>query len=1037
MTIPTLECCLHMRSSLQRKESGPGMFKRASSMDKKSQSTPALSDKSNYRSLKRASVNRNKKKKNESTDSENDDAILKRSKSSGASRSLPVQFVYTKHSQSHQSWHDTYPVVQWQLAIDSDHQKVKVEETDAVDLCLVLLSLLERLCSSEVMHSTHRNSLSLFLAPQLTQLLTVLNKFHLDSVQDGTSEHLFGRGWTSDNIALLQRLVLRVVLKLCFYSCTQHHEASKMASTGVLFTLLQIAKDMQKQISTFKPPPSTYRTPETHQNIDEKDPDCLDSETDQSDITNQDTNANLLDKSGQYTVQSSDHIKFPSSPLTIDQQELLQRDSQCICEILHGLVLLLTSIMQSCSDNQTVVTHALTLLNEFTTSGGYALMSAMLLDLDYELSSGISNGHKIKELKDRIFGLLSSLAKLVMATKRAKLEYVHKFQCLKRTHHTCDYTHRMHHHHSLLGMAHNVYIDEKHSVPPTPPSTPSSPADGILRGNRGKCCIAEPIDMMLDIIQEAKCRFTIVMLLYSLEPAGICCCMTPKHVITPLLQNIEQRPAAVRALLLSLLAKLILQQLGGGEKQDLGACEECSARYNGSRPVSPQSVPSPPPATNIAGEHYPSSDSAIGSDGSLQDGDEVTTRWQILGRYTSLLAGKDESLCVQIAKHLLHLVKHGNVTIKQELYLRVFLPCFESTGPLGDSPGAGTKLATRITSPVVLEYCFCALPPMLTTASAQNLFLIQGGLSQLLHLLSLDVTRMHVLRVFEVLILSEEGKIPYHSSNLRERTSTTDSGLSGSTQSLAKSSDSILGEGAVVDAFVELVINVIPCDLESSNGQYLSPSSSGTDLKQDSSGQDDSMMSYDIILSPPNLSSSYIETGSKAYSESGASTSASSMTPTKFTRVFDPVESGSEIVGVLSKDKLEMAADIWRTCSLLFCHSSAFQDCFLQHNGDILARRLLKDALQGLNDLSKDCGSMQVTWSPLDDRRHRRYSVATLPETKLELMLDIVGSLMRVNMALSGLGRDPDGDALVSRMGHYEGNHKYLMRLKRLNVTKS
>ncbi len=1018
MIIPTLESCLQLKNTLRRYSSVPGMFKRSTSMDRKTRRSSGIGSglpHRPYRSRKASSGTGRGKKKHDTTDSDNDDGIGNRS---GLMHSMPVQFVYNGQAM-HSKWQDNQPVVQWPLIIDVDQQRVDLKQTDSLDLCLVLLSLLERLCSSEVMHSTHRNSLSLFLAPQLTQLLTVLDKFPAEALQDSKMEQQssFGKGWSSDNVSLLQRLVLRVVLKLCFYSCTQHQEASKMASTGILFTLMQIARNMHKRISSFKPPRSTYDKSESS----DKEQDCCESEESQevdSKECNEDTNANILDHEGS-SVRTIETIMEGKS-LTRAQQYHLVIDPQSICEIVHGVILLLTSIMHSCSDNQTIVTHALSLLNEFTTSGGYTLMSSLLLDLDYELSAGVSDGQMVKTLKDRIFYLLSSLSKLVTATKKAKLEYVHKFQCLKRTHNTCDYTHRMHHHHSLLGMAHNLYVDERHQMTPSEPTSPASPAEGLIRANRGKCCIAEPVDLMLDLIQDVQCRFTIIMLLYSLEPAGICCCMTPKHVITPLLQSIEQRPAAVRTLLLNILAKFMLQQLGGGgeihDNTSIGACEECSAREGSSRPVSPQSVPkSPPPATQVTVEHYPSSDSAIGSDGSLQEGEELSTRWQILTKYNSLLASKDESLSVQIAKHLLHLVKHGNVTIKQELYLRVFLPCFESTAPSGDTHSGGLKSPSRITSPVVLEYCFCALPPMLTTASAQNLFLIQGGLSQLLHLLSLDVTRMHVLRVFEVLILSEEGNVSYE-LKMRERTSTTDSGLSGSTQSLSKISDTV-GEGAVVEAFVEIVFKVIPCDLDTSVEQTMSDI---TPERNSSSGQDSNelLISYEIVSTPVNVSmnDSYIETGSKALSESGnsATFSPSSATPTPFTRVFDPHEQGSDLVGVLSVEKLEMAADIWRTCSVLFCQSQAFQDCFFQHNGDVLARRLLKDALQGLNDLSKDCSDLDVTWSPLNEHRVRRKSVITAPETKLEFMLDIVGSLMRVNLAVAGFGRSLDEELMVS-----------------------
>ncbi|XP_071492648.1 lysosomal-trafficking regulator-like [Diadema antillarum] len=907
-------------------------------------------------------------------------------------------------------WHGGNLIVRPRMSIDDGMSLVDLSSTTPFDLCITLLSFLEKLCSSEAMNAAHRNSLSLFLAPHLTNLLV-----EMDQKCSGESSPLEDR-WGPELLGTLKRLILRVVLKVCLYSLTHHQKVVELSSSGLMQSLLQEAKSStQKIMHTLS------------ERRGEREDDFTRDEGDEQEISD-----------SVFDGPDNDHRKPGGRKLVLDADAIKRASITYISDILHGVILLLSYVMYSCHDNQAVLTQGLAMLNEFESSGGYKLFLMVIENMDSQLSGGEDDGERVRNIKANIIALITSVSKLTTATKKAKLEYLHKFQCLKRTHNNCDYSHYMHHHQSMLGMTYTAFEEDKQSLLDSGHMSSGGPLDRLsIRANRNKCCIASIVDVVLELISKVQCRVTIVRLLGMLEQGGICCCIPPHVLLTRLLHRIESRSPALSNYMLSVIAKLILEQLRGGEKSEalpVDLCPECESRH---KLVGSQDIGSITDSRT--------SDSAIGSDFSNQDGDLTKSRWQVLGLYFSLLTNEvNEILSIQVAKHLLHLVKHGNYVIKQELYLHVYLPCFESSRPMlqEDTPCPVPKLPYRITSPTVLDYCFSALPILLTTSTfAQDLFLSQGGLNQLLHLLQLETTRPHVLQVFEVIILSgDEEKL-----RKRDRSNTDDSVLSEtSTQTSAstqlkscaaeKKRDHASTVSSVLEAFTGIVQEVIPDDLlvkaessesGSSQNQYCGLSSSGRSF-------DRLLSSYTIVDEPfESIAHQSIESvlgtiqegvpaiperkesSTDCYSSDSSHTDAS--TPT---RVLMPKDS----LSMLSDARLAMASDVWRSCANLIVYSPGFLEHFLQCQVAGNIYKILNESFLALAQITKECEVLEISLESVQDTT-RTYSDSDISKRdRFHVTLSIVGSLMRIQLKLC--------KELAARKLEGEGMYQVLSTLK-------
>ncbi|XP_033121073.1 lysosomal-trafficking regulator-like isoform X2 [Anneissia japonica] len=801
-------------------------------------------------------------------------------------------------------------VVRTAYEVDPQSALVLTEENDAFDLFLVLLALLEKLCANELLSNTNRTSLSFVLVPQMMEILSFLKEFHFEERKSVEALEL-GKGWDEDEILpTLQRLILRVLLKLCHTVGSNLDGATRISSTKTLTSLMQIAKHIMKVIDGSKPFETIYE-----------------------------------DASGDSQCMSDDDSEI----FTDAQQHLSKTDSKntsitfnflYLSEILQGILELITSLLRNSTTNHTVITHVNVLLQEFESQSGFDLLSEVIKDLDGCLVIGVDKDGQIKEM---LRGLIKGLSAMITALKRSKLEYMHKMQCLKRTHRQCDYSKYMHHHHNIYGMSCAIYQEQlQHennlqtlkSDFTTTETHQTQPLSSNL-----KCCVSRVTETLLQLFRQSQYKLVLAGILFAIENSGICCCMTPEQIILPLLENLPKQSAQLRPYILSIIGKLILEQLGGSEKHDnfnLDMCAECQERRR--KVCSSISELKNP-------EAFGSSDSAISSDGSLPEDDTIFSKWNFIHMYRRFLTHKDKALGIQVARHLYHLIKRGDFSLKQSLYRKVYLPCFE----LHSKQGQDVVDDSELISAEVLEHCFCALPPLLTTTSAQSLFLYQGGLNQLLYLLKLENTRPYVLRVFEVLILSEhaaqrgDDESGAQSRQIVSERTAQEEKFSQFTSSFSESlSIQSVESNNVIEAFVDVLLNVIPKDDEVLK--------SLEELFESEKGH---------TSSPSNINS-----------KSSSCSSSKTMTPIPVIENGSPGTYSENVVLCRSKSRLEQAAGIWRSAKYLLTHSSGFQDEFLQCRGPWTSRFLLQESLTALVKISEDLdGSVNSNAAEVDNSR--------------------------------------------------------------------
>ena len=161
-------------------------------------------------------------------------------------------------------------------------------EMTSLQLCLLMLSVVKSLCQADQQRDEHNRLISAFIVPHLTRLLSsmtretnagvvrcshVVNR-HLNSgVRDGCiscdrtcdshvstndessssdykAESFFGCGWTCGDILFTERYMVRIMVMLVSYLCTQSNGIAVAKASGCLTSWLDIAgKCMQSATS--------------------------------------------------------------------------------------------------------------------------------------------------------------------------------------------------------------------------------------------------------------------------------------------------------------------------------------------------------------------------------------------------------------------------------------------------------------------------------------------------------------------------------------------------------------------------------------------------------------------------------------------------------------------------------------------------------------------------------------------------------------------------------------------------------------------
>ncbi|CAB1311688.1 unnamed protein product, partial [Coregonus sp. 'balchen'] len=282
------------------------------------------------------------------------------------------------------------------------------------------------------------------------------------------------------------------------------------------------------------------------------------------------------------------------------------------------------------------------------------------------------------EAADRLRGLISGVLKIVSAVKNAKSEQLHQSVCARRRHRRCEYSHFLHHHRDLSGLPVSAFKQAARRNPfEETESEGKEGADDVVRYPERCCCLAACAHQCLRLLQRLSSSGPAVLqVLAGVQAVGICCCMDPRSVVGPLLHAF-QAPGlrSYQSHILSVLSRLILDQLGGGqpsEKAKLASCNICtldSSQLPGLEETLQQ------------GEVRVSSPSlSYRSQGILPSGggaEDILWKWDALEAYQGLVFGEDQALSQQVAGHVCHLTLRGNAVVQWQLYTHIFNPVLQ------------------------------------------------------------------------------------------------------------------------------------------------------------------------------------------------------------------------------------------------------------------------------------------------------------------------------------------------------------------------
>uniref|UniRef100_A0A8C7ILW6 Lysosomal trafficking regulator n=1 Tax=Oncorhynchus kisutch TaxID=8019 RepID=A0A8C7ILW6_ONCKI len=423
-------------------------------------------------------------------------------------------------------------------------------------------------------------------------------------------------------------------------------------------------------------------------------------------------------------------------------------------ELLEGVLQVLLGCLHASAPNPFFFSQALELLHEFIQHRGLELFEVTVLRLE-----GL--GRVGGEAADRLKGLISGVLKIISSVKTAKSEQLHQSVCARRRHRRCEYSHFLHHHRDLSGLPVSAFKQAARRNP-FEETEGKEGLDDVVRYPERCCCLAACAHQCLRLLQRLSSSGPAVLqVLAGVQAAGICCCMDPRSVVGPLLHAF-QAPGlrSYQSHILSVLSRLILDQLGGGqpsEKAKLASCNICtldSSQLPGLEETLQQGevgVSSPTLSYRSHG--------ILPSGGGAED---MLWKWEALEAYQGLVFGEDQALSQQVAGHMCHLMLRGNAVVQWQLYTHIFNPVLQRgvelvhhAQQLGVSTACSQVCSYHVQClPVeVLLVYLQTLPTLLKSRVIRNLFLSCNGLNQVTELIYLDQTRAWALKVFETLIL--------------------------------------------------------------------------------------------------------------------------------------------------------------------------------------------------------------------------------------------------------------------------------------------
>ncbi|XP_026133560.1 lysosomal-trafficking regulator-like isoform X3 [Carassius auratus] len=774
-------------------------------------------------------------------------------------------------------------------------------ENSPFDLCHVLLSLLEKVCKFD-MTINHNPSLAVSVVPTLTEILTEFGDCcgPVGGGRGGMDE--LAGGWTEEPVALVQRMLLRTILHLMFVDMGQNEtlpDNLRRSLTDLFRATLKIRTCLERQADPFAPRPK---------------------------------------KTLQEIQEDFSFSKYRHRALLLP-------------ELLEGVLQLLLGCLQVSAPNPFFFGQSLELVHEFVQHRGLELFEATALRLEALAES--RDSEVSSEASERLRCLIADVLKIISAVKRAKSEQLHQSVCARRRHRHCEYSSFLHHHRDLSGLPVSAF---KQAARRNPFEEISEGHDGEVRYPERCCCLAACTHQCLRLFQRlSPSGPAVLQVLAGVQTVGICCCMDPRSIIGPMLQAF-QAPGlrSYQSHVLSVLSRLVLEQLGGGQpsqKAKLASCNICtldSSQLPGLEET--LQVYGPKKESNLSTSPSPS----YRSQGILPSGgaEDMLWKWDALEAYQEIVFGEDWHLSQQIASHVCQLTLRGNAVVQWQLYTHIFNPVLQRGVELTHH---AQQLGVSTTCSQVCSYhthCFPVevllvylqtLPALLKSSRVvRDLFLSCNGLNQITELIYLDCTRLWALKVFETLVLNA-----WHNH--------VDSAVHEPERAEAQEREAVLG---LVDELSSRGAGEGPQSLtkfyEGLKEACPHPKGKSAFSAVGRNRSEAHLNTINFFLCVAFLCVSKEADSDRDSANDSEDTSGYDSTASEPLGGRLPCLS-PDSVALPSKEQIRRAADVWSVCRWIYMTSPVFQRQFFRLGGLDVCLRLMTMVIQKLTSKNKDC----------------------------------------------------------------------------------
>ncbi|XP_069463086.1 lysosomal-trafficking regulator [Ambystoma mexicanum] len=568
------------------------------------------------------------------------------------------------------------------------------------DLCHILLSLLEKICTCD-MALNHNTALAANVLTTLTEFMAGLGNSCNPS--EPAELEALSTGWTEEPVAMVQRMLLRTVLNLMSVN---------------IISMQAMPEDIRKHVIDLLRCTIKIKA--------------------------------YLDK------QSNPFISWQMKTKDIQQNVTFSRychRALLLPELLEGILQVLLCCLQTNSSNPFCFSQAIDLVHEFIHHQGIELFETTVLHIEWLAARERDDSFQASE---HATCLISSIMKIIGTIKKVKAEQLHQSLCTRRRHRRCDYSHFIHHHRDLSGLSVSTFRN-----PMFKSQFEESGNEGIHYPERC-CCVAVLAHQCLRLLPQVSLNSTYEQILSGIASVGVCCCMDPQSVTVPLLHAFKLPTLKnSQKYILDILTKLILDQLGGGEvstKIKKAACNICTIDVHQIAELEDfhGNISDAGPSSNFGSFSYR-------FQGILPNSvpEDLLLKWDALQAYQDLACGENHQFSGQIASHICHLILKGNAVVQWKLYVYILKPVLQrgvelvhhsqqlvrttSCSPACSHPSKGLPEN-------VIQTYLQTLPTLLQSRVVRDLFLKCNGVNQLTELNYLDLFRHPSLQIFQTLI---------------------------------------------------------------------------------------------------------------------------------------------------------------------------------------------------------------------------------------------------------------------------------------------